>query len=263
MRNTCHLPNCIGSVDGSFFRILQPPEYDRAYHCYKKYYAIIVMAIVDKDLRFVWFSAGTPGSLGDANVWNASEFSRKLHTTKRFDVPPIYISSAGNIVPANHPNATVIDSYVVADSAFHLSTRCIKCYDPPNNPDQALFNEAVKAARQRSELGFGRYSGRWKIVKWNRVSDPQFAIKVAQAAAALHNICQLRRCKYSRGWEDVAETDEQLADRAAIQAVLQAGRAAADRPMADLDTAHAKRAAVKTRAALCTYVARHPLPRTV
>lgn len=250
-RSRFHLPNCIGSIDGSFFRMKQPVN-DRAYHCYKKYYAIIILTMVDMDLKFVYFNAGAPGSVGDAAVWNASTLCQQLHNTKRYELPPVSISRAGNIVQASHPRSTIIDSYVVVDSAFRLSTRVMKCYESPAANHQA-FNAAVTAARQASELAFGRYSGRWKVVKVNEITNPQRAIETAKAAAALHNICQLRRTEFLDAWRD-----PQPPSAAAVAEVVQAARTAAARPVPNRHTNRARAAAEKARDALCAYVAAHP-----
>ena len=55
--------------------------------------------------------------------------------------------------------------------------------------------------RRNSEIGYARYSGRWKAVPWNNISNPAFATLVAKAAAALHNICQARCTENRQGWE--------------------------------------------------------------
>jgi hypothetical protein len=121
-RSRFKLPNCIGSVDGSFFHILQSEENERAYFCYKKYYAITILAVVDPDLKFVWFCAGVLGSVGDATAWNSTEFHRCLHQTRQYDLDPVYINPTGNIT-LDRTTGTRVDSFVVADSAFRLTRR--------------------------------------------------------------------------------------------------------------------------------------------
>lgn len=260
-RHKYHLPNCIGSIDGTFFHILQPEEDERAFFCYKKYYAIILLAWVDKDLKFMWFCAGSPGSVGDAAVWNSTDLNHRMCTTRQFDVPPVFISPSGNLV-ASPLGATRVDSYVVADSAFRLTRRCMKIFaDERGNPMRKDFNDRVISCRRGSELAFGRYSGRWKIVKWNKINNPEFATVVAKAAAALHNICQARSTEYRQGWE--AETDprrqQKEQDRAAgMRAAMQAARTAANNPITNAESRSEKQAAAAVRNALVAYVGAHP-----
>lgn len=66
------LVGCIGAMDGTFFRILQPTEYGDTYYCYKKFNAIIVLVGVCVARGISWYvNAGSPGIVGDAAVWNA------------------------------------------------------------------------------------------------------------------------------------------------------------------------------------------------
>lgn len=205
-RTKWKLPNCIYSVDGSFFHILQPLDDVIAFYCYKKFYAILIMAVVDSNFKFVEFITGVPGSVGDAATWNACSFNRQLRTTQRYDIDPVYIAPDGNLVGPTAPGAVRIDSYVVADAAFGLTRRCIKCVpDDGTDADKERLNTRITNIRRGSEMAFARYSGRWKIVKWNNISDPDFATEVSRAAAALHNICQTRSTVYRDGWQD--ETD--------------------------------------------------------
>jgi hypothetical protein len=117
------LPNCIGSIDGTFFHRRQPPTHDGAYHCYKKFYSIVVLCIVDPDFRFISFNAGAPGSAGDAQVWNQSNFNLKLCNTQRYDTTRIYIASDGSLASSTCTNATPVDSYLVGDAAFRFTRR--------------------------------------------------------------------------------------------------------------------------------------------
>ncbi|KAI8462748.1 MAG: hypothetical protein J3K34DRAFT_462769 [Monoraphidium minutum] len=112
--------------------------------------------------------------------------------------------------------------------------RCIKVIPDGGDADKRRFNTRITNLRRGSEMAFARYSGRWKIVKWNHINDPTFATLVSKAAAALHNICQDRDTRYSDGWQD--ETDPrriQLVQQraAAMRAEQQRRRTAAARPV--------------------------------
>lgn len=195
------LPNCIGALDGSFIHILQPAQDDRACYCYKKFYAVSMLAVVDTDGRIIHFNAGARGAVGDASMWNHSDFHRKLHRWDRYDVQPVFISPAGNFVSPLNRAATAVNSYVIADAAFALTPRL---------------------TRQLVKIMWGRLSGRWHVIKNNNINDNGFATCTAKAAAALHNICEEQRAWYQQGWEVDAD-----ADRHAVAAARSAARRAA------------------------------------
>ena len=180
---------------------MQPAKNDRSCYCYKKYYAIAILAIADTNFKFQYFNTGAHGAIGDASMWNRSQFRRDLHDTQRYDLPPIFVTPAGNIVGSGNARTTRIDAYVVADSAFALSPRCIKV-DPCPRPTAAVieFNKRVTNCRRVVEQTFARLSGRWNAVKWNHMNDIPFATQASKAAAALHNICQERSVPYFTNW---------------------------------------------------------------
>lgn len=113
-RNKMKLPNCIGSVDGSFFHILQPAQEVPAYFCYKKYYAILILAVVDTSLRFRMFQICESSASGDAAAWNASNFYRWAYSAVGCDLrggtfePPRQAMSASRACCALQVCATTL-----------------------------------------------------------------------------------------------------------------------------------------------------------
>jgi hypothetical protein len=127
----------------------------------------------------------------------------------------------------------------------------MKIFTSDVNDERDRFNTRVTDIRRGSEMAFGRLSGRWKIVKWNRINNPKFATKVAEAAAALHNICQLRTTVYDEGWE--AETGVETDRRVGMQRALRDARRLANRPIANPAATAAMREAETAREALVAY----------
>lgn len=133
------MPNCIGAVDGTFFHMRQPSEWGDAYWCYKNFYGILVLAICDSNYIFTWASSGQPGSVGDAAVWNNSDYKAAL-VGGLFDLPdgeaPVAV------------NGVHIPTYVVADAAFALHSRVMKGFTPAIGSAQECFNAAIVRTRR-------------------------------------------------------------------------------------------------------------------
>lgn len=129
------LPGCVGAIHGTFFHVQQPKEWGDNYFCYKRMCATLVLAVCDSKMIFTYVSSGHPGSVGDAHVWNNCVYKQAL-MRGMFDAP---VSAT---LPQLNINGQDIMSYVVADSAFSLNERVIKCYDVPTTQQEIeLCNE--------------------------------------------------------------------------------------------------------------------------
>lgn len=187
-RSLAGMRGCIGAVDGSFFHINQPSGWGEAYWCYKHIYAILLLAIVDANMVFRWIHAGGPGSVGDASVWNKSDYKQHL-LGGAFDLPQPHVM-----------HGTSIQSYVVADTAFALHSRVIKCFDIAQLASEKALNAAVIRTRRIVENAFGFLKGRWNICVFNRISDAEEARDVCMVCCALHNFCQRHSLHFDPEW---------------------------------------------------------------
>lgn len=61
--NMWDFPNCIGAIDGKHCRIQAPSNSHSAFHNYKGFFSLILMAIVDAHYRFIWVDIGDYGKL--------------------------------------------------------------------------------------------------------------------------------------------------------------------------------------------------------
>lgn len=56
-----NFPNCLGSIDGKHTRCKNPQNSGLYFFNYKKYYSIILMAVVDSNLSFLCIDVGAFG----------------------------------------------------------------------------------------------------------------------------------------------------------------------------------------------------------
>lgn len=68
-----NFPHCLGAIDGKHVAIKCPPNSGSTYFNYKKFFSVILMAIVDSDYKIIWADIGGRGAASDAQIWNASD----------------------------------------------------------------------------------------------------------------------------------------------------------------------------------------------
>ena len=68
MENLWQFPTAFGGIDGCHIPLKCPHgsnEARKEYYNFKKFYSVVMMRIVGADYRFLWASAGLPGSVND------------------------------------------------------------------------------------------------------------------------------------------------------------------------------------------------------
>nr|CAH7733263.1 unnamed protein product [Callosobruchus chinensis] len=65
-----NFPNCVGSVDGK--------HSGSAFYNYKKFYSVVLLAVVDSEYRFIAVDVGAYGRDSDSNIFNNWNFGKKL-----------------------------------------------------------------------------------------------------------------------------------------------------------------------------------------
>lgn len=120
-------PRCVGALDGKHIVIQSPQHSGSYYHNYKGSHSIVLMALVDADLQFIYVDVGTNGRVSDGGVWNKSTLCQALKNNTLQMPPPSPLPSRSRPVPY----------VVVADEAFALKSNTLKPY-----PRTALTKES-------------------------------------------------------------------------------------------------------------------------
>lgn len=160
-KNKWNFPHCVGAVDGKHIEIQAPPNSGSLYYNYKVQfasvlfmscishciydllslqgtYSIVLMAVVDSDLKFVAVDVGAYGRQSDGGTLSASRFGKCLENGL-LGLPP----------PKRLPNSTVIAPYVfLGDEAFHLRPDFLRPYPGKHqDDDKRIFNYRLSRAR--------------------------------------------------------------------------------------------------------------------
>ncbi|XP_040203443.1 protein ANTAGONIST OF LIKE HETEROCHROMATIN PROTEIN 1-like [Rana temporaria] len=81
-----NFPNCLGAIDGKHIRLIKPCHSGSQFFNYKKFFSIVLLAVVDADYKFIYVDIGAFGSSADSGVFKHSKFGKKL-ASNELDLP--------------------------------------------------------------------------------------------------------------------------------------------------------------------------------
>ena len=147
-----NFPHVLGAMDGKHIRIRKPANSESRYFNYKKYFSIVLFAMVDADLRFTYMEVGAEGKSSDATLYNASELQYALEHNKCNRPPDEPLEGDDVDIPY----------YVISDGAFAQSPWLQKPYPGGTNiaRDERVFNYRLSRARLVVECAFGVLASR-------------------------------------------------------------------------------------------------------
>ncbi|CAG9124613.1 unnamed protein product [Plutella xylostella] len=180
-----NFPNCIGAIDGKHFRIRAPRNSGSIYMNYKKFFSIVLLAVVDANYKFVIADVGSYGRNSDGGIMQNSIFGKKL-TSNALNVPP----------KKRLPRTDLELPYVfIADEAFPLTTNIMRPFSSDRLTDEEqkrVFNYRLSRARRFIECTFGIFANKWRIFHRPLNVDVEFAVDIIKAACVLHNYVKQR-----------------------------------------------------------------------
>jgi len=179
-----NFPNCLGAVDGKHIRIQNPKNTGSLFFNYKKYFSIILMAVVDANLSFVYIDVGSYGKESDSNIFKQSSFGKKLYSNA-LNIPDrkSFPSSQGSPQP-----------YVfVGDEAFALHANLLRPYPQRGlNDKRRIFNYRLSRARRTVECVFGVLANKWRIFHTTILVSSEFVDDIIKSCCILHNFVRKR-----------------------------------------------------------------------
>ena len=169
---------CLGAIDGTHIAIEPPMKAATDYYNYKKFHSIIMLATVNSHMKFTYINIGAPGRCNDASVFNRSNLAQII---KHEDYATHYMMI----------NNTRVQSHLIADSAFGLSSTLLKPYpERPNMPDaHSLFNYRLSRCRSTVERAFGLLKRRFRCLNKKMEYNLGHTTTIIQAATIIHNMC--------------------------------------------------------------------------
>lgn len=110
--------NCVGAMDGKHVKIDPPLKSGSLYYNYKQCFSVVLLAVVDAQLRFIYVDVGANGRISDSGIWNKCTLKAHLDNNS-LNIPE----------PALLPNVEEEFPFVlVGDEGFPLSTKVLIPY---------------------------------------------------------------------------------------------------------------------------------------
>ncbi|XP_049794256.1 uncharacterized protein LOC126203910 [Schistocerca nitens] len=176
---TADFPHCVGSIDGKHVRIVKPWTSGSEFYNYKKYFSIVLMAIVDSKYCFRFIDVAAFGQ-GDSNMFKATELGKTLYQQA------LNLSEAAPL--PNDPCGLKIPCVFVVDEAFAMSEHLMRPYPAKNLTNkQKVFNYRLSRARRYVECAFGILSNKWRYFHRPVDVNVDVADTIVQACCVLHN----------------------------------------------------------------------------
>ena len=125
--------NCIGAMDGKHVLVEPPIQSGSMFYNYKEDFSIVLLAIVDASLRFIYVDLGTNGRVGDKGVWNKSTMKTCLDNRSLKIPPPCTLPGTDKEFPF----------VIVGDEGFALTNTVLIPYPKEQlrgRQDRAIFN---------------------------------------------------------------------------------------------------------------------------
>ena len=115
-----NFPNCIGAIDGKHVVIQAPANSGSLYYNYKCTFSLVLMALVDAEVRFIAIDVGSYGCNSDGGIFSNSAMGRAVQSNK-FNIP----------APTPLPEAAQLGHLpyvIVGDEAFPSKTYLFRPY---------------------------------------------------------------------------------------------------------------------------------------
>lgn len=178
-----NFPLCIGALDGKHIKITPPPGSGSTFFNYKGEFSIVLLALVDANLRFIYVDVGTNGRISDGGVWGKSTLKKALESNA-LSIPKV------GVLPQSK---SAMHYIIVADDAFPLTPYLMKPYPGKAlTEEQRIFNYRLSRARRVVENAFGILASRFQVFQKAINASPVKVQKIVLATCALHNFLKSR-----------------------------------------------------------------------
>ena len=178
-----NVPHAIGALDGKHVAMKKPHSSGSQYFNYKKFFSVVIMALVDADYKFIWIDMGGVGHQSDSQIFNESELAEHI------EEGTIGIPEASFLPNDNRKKPY----FILGDDVFALRTWMMKPYsDRYLSKEQRIYNYRISRGRRVSENAFGIMAQRWGVLLTTMHQNPNNVRRIVHACVCLHNLMRIR-----------------------------------------------------------------------
>lgn len=146
---------------------------------YKKYFFIVLQAVVGDDYRFICIDIGAYGKQSDSGIFGHSNLAKQLENGA------LKVNCETEL-----PGTELRAPYVlVGDEGYPLKPFLMRPYPQRNlGPEEEIFNKRLSHARQVVECTFGIVSNKWRVLLKALEVTPERAEHIVKCICLLHDI---------------------------------------------------------------------------
>lgn len=178
-REMWNFPNCVGSIDGKHVTIQCPGNSGSDYFCYKKFFSIVLIAIVDPLYKFLVVDVGSYGRHSDSGIFENSAFYKESIQGRSL-LPDKPLPGSNDPVP----------HVLIGDEGFALKPYLMRPFPRAaavQDQRKTNFNKRLCRARRVVENAFGILAQKWRVYLRPIECDVETAIDIVKATCCLHN----------------------------------------------------------------------------
>ncbi|MCK5872965.1 MAG: transposase family protein [Methylococcales bacterium] len=175
--------NCLGALDGKHVAIRRPKDSGSLFFNYKKFFSIVLLALVDGDCKFLWADVGANGSASDSQVFGDCELREAIESGEIGFPDPQPLPNDNQDTPF----------FIIGDDAFGLKTWMMKPYGRRGLPvAERVFNYRLSRARRIVENAFGILANRFRCLLSPFQQRTETVEVIVIACMCMHNLMRVR-----------------------------------------------------------------------
>ncbi|KAK2713927.1 hypothetical protein QYM36_009724 [Artemia franciscana] len=177
-----------GAIDGKYITLRCPENSGSTYFCHKRFFSVVLMAVVDADYKFQFVDVGAEGSAGDASIFARSSFGFAI-LNGTIETPE----------PKPIPNGTILKHGFVADKAFPLKMNIMRPFPgglSVADRQKRVYNYRLSRARLVVENALGILAARWRIFNSPIDCKLETVDSIVKAYCCLHNFVMSENSQY-------------------------------------------------------------------
>lgn len=179
--------HCVCAMDVKDVAIQKPGDSGSLYYNYKKFFSVVLFAVVSANYDFQYVKVGNNGSVSDSTALQNTTFYQKL-VSHDLNLP------CPSLLPGTN---TSIPYIFVGDSAFALSKHIMKPYPLKNiTHEQRIFNYRLSRARRVVENCFGILVARFGVFQSAISVNIKHVDVIILACCYLHNYLSKKKAEY-------------------------------------------------------------------
>ena len=179
-----NFPHCVGALDGKHVVMRSPGNSGSLYFNYKGTFSIVLLALVDANLRFIAIDVGAYGRNSDGGIF-ANSVLGKCITDGSINFPDdCALPSATHLGPMPY--------VIIGDEAFPLQRHLMRPFPGRGCPqEEQIFNYRLSRGRRIVENAFGILAARWRVFHTKMGMRVEWGKDIVKAACVLHNYMQI------------------------------------------------------------------------